>query len=772
MKNFIFIQLSICLSIGFYCNASAQATLSGHVADKSTNEALIGVSIFIPDLKTGGVSNTDGDYTIKNLPSRVISVQVKYIGYATIQTSVDLTKTNTYNFLMEKSSTEIQEAVVTGSPFFSSSKKNSVSISTIDKKTLRTNPASNMVDALTNVPGISQITTGNGISKPVIRGLGYNHVIVLNDGLRQEGNQWGDEHGIEIDQFSADRIEILKGPASLFYGSDAMGGVINILEPMPVEDGKIAGEINSTYAANNHHISNSAMLNGNYKDFVWRARGTYTNSGSYRNPAGYVYNSGYNENTINLLAGINRSWGFSHLHYSTYNTNIGLVEGKKDSATGKFVDAEGHVVPDAQLMGRTLALPFQGISHQKLSLVNNFLIGKGQLKVNAGWQDSKRKEFAESFIVPGLFFNLNTYSYDARYQVSNTNKFEYAFGLSGMTQQNRNEGKEYLVPDFHLQDVGGFVFCKKDYGKITINAGTRYDARFISGDALILDTNGIPSNVGDTLFKPFKSKPSAFSGGIGGTWALSDKFNLKLNIGRGYRTPNIAELSSNGIHEGTFRYEIGNTDLKAETSLQFDAELSAEVGKFSAGINGFYNSISNYIYKRQLNNEIIILNGNSFPVYRFVQGNSTLKGGEFRMDYHPKDNIHFSNELAYVSAENMESKQPLPFIPPFHTRHELTYSFNCKSKNIVNPYLKAEMKLIASQNRIDAFETTTKGYQLFSLSTGTDIRVGKQSGSLFISCNNLFNQGYYDHLSRLKEVSIENMGRNVTFGLNIPFGVR
>lgn len=751
----------------------SQVSISGKITDKETGESLPGATVFIPDLKIGAIADEKGEYKITNLPKSRFLVQVQFIGYSYITEFIDLRTTSSKDFSMIHSSIEAQAVVITGSAISSDNDRTSYPVIPINKAFLISNSSTNIINSISSIPGISEITTGNCISKPVIRGLSYNHIVTLNEGVRQEGNQWGDEHGIEIDQFSADRIEIIKGPASLFYGSDALGGVINILEPLSPSSGTVSGEVLSHFSTNDKLTSNSAMLEGNLTGFIWRLRGSYKNSASFKTPDGNVFNSGFNEQNYNALIGLNKKWGFTHLHISRYNAFIGSIEGEKDSLTNQFLDANGNIVSEKVLKGRKLEVPFQNVDHLKISSVTNFIIGNSQLKVNAGFQINNRKEFGESIDFPSLFFHLNTITYDIKYLFPVNETIETVFGVSGMTQKNENKGIEFLIPNYFLQDAGGFAYFKAGFKKITFNGGVRFDYRFVDSRQLLVDSSGNINNTGDTVFHAFKSSFYAFSGALGMTYRINKFFNFKFNIGRGYRSPNIAELGSNGIHEGTFRYEIGNPDLKAETSLQFDAEISYETKYFSIVINGFYNNISNYIYQRNIDNELINVDGENFQVFRFVQGNSVLLGFEADIDIHPVEQLHFDNSFSYVKGTNISTEVPLPFIPAGHSRHELQWTFSTSQKNIIkHPFVKIGLGIYLQQNRFDEFETKTNGYYLLSAGIGTNIKIRNQLLTIFINGDNLTDVKYFDHLSRLKEVGIFNMGRNFTFGINIPFGIK
>ena len=256
------------------------------------------------------------------------------------------------------------------------------------------------------------------------------------------------------------------------------------------------------------------------------------------------------------------------------------------------------------------------------------------------------------------------------------------------------------------------------------------------------------------------------------TFRLNKAINFKFNVGRGFRAPNISELAANGLHEGTFRYEIGNPDLKPETSLQIDGEISWDNKYLNMAFNGFYNIIDNFIYYRNINGEKKEVNGVWYPVYRYTQGNSLLKGFEFELDIHPVEALHVDNNLDYVWGGNLSTGIPLPIIPALHLTDQVKWTFKTrKASALKNPYIQLELETHFSQDRIDLFETITPGYVLLNFNVGTKLKVQNQTWTIYFSGTNLLDTKYYDHLSRLKDVGIYNMGRRITFGLVIPFGI-
>jgi iron complex outermembrane receptor protein len=777
MKNLLF-TLVVMLYTFFSTNtyASPLAEITGKITDAETNSGLPGATVAIPDLRKSAITNENGEFKLKNLPSRgKFLVQISYVGYQAITRVVDFGSSEPLNFVLRQSVIEGREVVITGSPSSSDNRKNSTSVATLSREQLQSHPSTNLMDAISRLPGVAQITTGPAISKPVIRGLSYNRVVTLNNGVKQQGQQWGDEHGIEIDQYSADHVEVLRGPASLMYGSDALGGVINILDGLPASEGTLKGEFLTNYATNNGLTGNSLMLQGNENGFIYKIRGTYKNAYSYKTPSEYVPNSGFNESNFQGQIGLNKKWGYAHLDASSFRNNIGFYEPVRNE-NGQLVDDDGNVFSDSQNKDRKLAFPKQDVRHYKVALNSNILLGDGSLKATLGFQRNLRREL-EGPAPEGLalFLNSQTYSYDLKYSFKDFNGWAPVVGLSGEFMHSLNTtGFEQLIPDYDSQAFGGFVYVKKTWTNDSFNAGARFDFRKMDGKAFS----------GDSEFNAFSNKFSHLTGALGYTHEFNEEFNFKANAGSAFRAPNIAEFASNGVHEGVFRYEIGNVDLKPEESYQFDASFEYHNQYVNASLGGFANILDNYIYYNTNGASIDVDDeaGNitPFPVYNFVQDNAFLRGVEASLTLHPVSFIHFENGFSYTRATNRATKESLPFIPAATLRNELR--FEPKIQGTSSSYLSIGIDNFFSQPKIDSFETASSGYTLLNASIGTTFRIGKtQDITIYAAGRNLLDKAYYDHLSRFKpgrlsyedtSLGIYNQGRNITFGLNIPFTVK
>lgn len=761
MKFKLLFSFLIAAIFPYYLFATAAGSVSGTITDAKTGANLPGAVITISQLRLSAIADANGQFLFSSLPSKGrYVVEARYAGYKTQVKTIDLATGGALNFALEPSIVEIKEVVITGTPITSSNKSNSTSASSVSREELLS-PSTNLVDALARqVPGMGQITTGGAISKPVIRGLSYNRVVTLTNGVKQQGQQWGDEHGIEIDQNQADRVEVLRGAASLLYGSDAIGGVINVLDPLVPSPGKIKGELLSSYATNNGLTNTSLMLSGNSNGFVWRGRGSYQNAGDFKTPAGYYINSGFNNTNLSGMLGLNKEWGYSHLNFSYFKNNIG------------FNDAEpGDPLYTDKATGRKLDYPRQDIRHYKLALNNNFIIGNNTLKLDLGYQKNQRRELQSP--EPALFFDLNTFSADAKYYLGEADGWQPIIGLSASNESSLNKGHEYLIPEYNQTSVGTFFYIKKSWDKNTVNGGLRYD--YVNNDGKQLLVNGTEQ------FAGFKNRFSNVSGAVGYTHSFSDGLTFKANAGSAFRAPNPAELGSNGAHEGTVRYEIGNPNLRPERSYQADATIDFDADIFSGSFGVYENYINNYIYASARAGEQITLpdeNGNhqNFDVYRYGQVNANLYGLEGSVNLHPADFLHFDNTFSYTHAQNKTFDRPLALIPAGVIHN--TLRFEPKVTGLKNLYFSLGLDNFFSQNRIDpTFETSAGGYTLLNAGVGTTFSMGKQTVKLAVSGNNITDKRYYDALNRLgpgrlaltdPTFGVYNPGRNVTFSLYLP----
>jgi len=771
--------------------------IAGKVLDAKTGEALLGASIFIYELKRSTITDAQGNYYFHEVPKGKYLLEVSYMGYAQWAQTISVHEDLKLDIKLDQTAVEQTAVIVTGVSSATRIRQNPQPVSVIKKDEFMNTTSTNVIDALTKlVPGVNAVSTGPAISKPFIRGLGYNRVLTIHDGVRQEGQQWGDEHGIEIDDYTVQRVEVLKGPASLIYGSDALAGVINIISQTPTPDGVIRGTLLSEYQTNNHLRGFYGNLGGSKNGFSWNAYGSYKGAADYQNKYdGYVFNSKFQNINFGGMLGYNGQWGRSNLIISNFDEHLGIVEGNRDSATGKFIkmlpNGDEVIATKQDFNSLSSTVPFQHIRHFQITSNNNLKIGNSNLDLILSYQHNQRQEFgnSEDINTPNAWFNLQTITYNINWHLPYTGNFKTSFGVGGMYQNNQNLAEEVLIPEYNLFDIGAYVFSQYSKNRLSLSGGLRYDTRHDNAKGMVME--------GETKFTALKKNFSNISGSLGLSYEVSKSLALKANIARGYRAPNFAELSSNGVHEGTNRYEIGDNNLKSEVSIQGDAgiEITSQHVSFDASL--FYNHVQNFIfYKRLLAQngaDSTILDpesGQALEVFQFDQETANLYGAEVSLDLHPHplDWLHFKNVFSYTRGKfttPVGGSENLPNIPAARIFTILSGNFFKDGKKIRNLNIGLESDFVFQQhNPFTGFntETNTPGYWLIGAHASVDIIKNNQTlFTLNITGENLGNIAYQNSLSRFKYLAINNvtgrqgvfdMGRNIGIKINIPLNFK
>ena len=662
---------------------------------------------------------------------------------------------------------ELKQVVVTGPTGAVKMQDMSMPAGIVDRNSLRMTPATNIVDAVAKLPGVSQVSTGSGISKPVIRGLGYNRVVVVADGVRQEGQQWGDEHGVEIDGNAVSSVEVLKGPASLLYGSDALAGVLKLNTDPVVPLGKMRLNVNTEYHTNSGLVNYSFNYGGNKQGLAWNIRYGDKFAHAYKTPGdGYVPNTQFRERALSGMLGINKEWGHTRLVGSYFHLTPSIAEGERDPLTGELEQ------PYADAKTYHHGLPYQQVYHYKAVLDNAFYLGDGRLNAVLAYQQNRRQEFEEPDEY-GLYLKLHTVNYNVHYVTRRLGEdWRITSGVSGMWQRSLNEGDEFLIPDYSLFDFGAFVTTTANVGSWALNGGLRFDNRHLDSRELMDD--------GALRFQAFKRDFNGFTASVGAVWHATEHLDLRANAARGFRAPNISELASNGVHEGSLRYEVGNRDLKPEFSLQFDLGAELTTSWLDAQLSLFSNRIDNYIFIHRTGMVI----DDEFMTYRYDSGDAQLLGGEVALDIHPWHFLHLGTSFALVNAVQLhqpEESKYLPFTPAPRWQSDIKWEILHDGRVLNNAFVSLGVDYNFKQDhyyRADDTETATPAYCLLNAAIGTDIMCkGQRVACLSIMGTNLTNKAYQSHLSRLKYADVNpvtgrqgvlNMGRNIIFKLAIP----
>ena len=819
--------------------AFSQNTLSGKVTCKD-NALLEGAVVYIPDLKTGAVVHEDGMYTIKNLPKGTFLVETHLVGYADEVVSVNIDGAIIQDFKPEASVIEEQEVVITGNSLARTIAQTPQQTAEVGNEYLWENSSTNVIDAIAKTPGVSAMTVGQSISKPVIRGLGYNRVLTVNDGVIQMDQVWFDEFGIEADPDAVDRVEILKGPASLAYGSDAIAGVINLIPEGPLPEGQIKGDIRSNYQSNNGLVNNMVHIGGTNGGISWGARVDYTLAHAYQNSYdGYVLNSQFNNFNVDATLGIHRKWGYSQLHASYFNMATGIVDGTRDTSGQmmrqvSYPDLNGgdptYVLPtNPEKMSYTPFCINQRIQHTKVVWDNSIAVGKGRITGIFSFQRNQRQETNDPTIpnTPDIYYHSNAATYDLRYVSQNWSGFDFSAGVNGAYQSSESRGTLMLIPDYRLFQLGAFAIANYKYKDLTLSGGLRYDIRMFTGvDHWVDSTTQAPVGPTDANayheFTGFSTNFSGISASLGATYNFKHNFYVKANIARGFRAPSVVECAANGVHDGTVVWEIGNPNLKPETSLEEDITIGMNSKDINFELDLFNNNIHNFIYAQGLKtaagDDSVQMTFNTIfgadaPVYKYTQGNAQLYGGEAMLDIHPTAaswfdfNATFSMVMGGLNGV-ADSVKVLPFVPPMKLTADVKLYLNQFGKSnpmgkvMQNTYIKFGFLYAFQQGKVyqqsavyngfdpvgtpeqyAASKAATPGYILFNVGAGTHIvnRNGRTVAKVSFIINNLFNTTYMDYMSRFKygpvnpatgRVGVFNMGRNFSLKLDVPINFK
>lgn len=815
-------HLFLMIPIFFSTAVLAQnGTLQGKISGISEALAYCTIKIIKPARLV--TANSKGEYKIERIAIGEYKLSFSCIGYKTQYRDILIHSgiITTLNVVLRNEDSKLNEVVVTGVSRATLARENAIPVVSVSQQKIDRTIESNIIDVLVkNVPGLNAVKTGPNIAKPFIRGLGYNRVLTLYDGVRQEGQQWGDEHGIEVDPYSIERAEVVKGPSSLIYGSDALAGVVGLIPATAAEhDGVFHGKYFSEYQSNNGLIGNGLRLGYSNAHWSYTLRGSYRIAKNYSNPVdGRVYNSGFRETNASATVKYTNDKGSSAINATLYDNLQGIPDGSRDSITRRFTKQilEGdmdnvknrQIVTNDDLNSYRLSPLHQHIQHYRLYTKHKYQLAQGDLEGIVGFQQSARREYNHPTAPhqAGLYVKLNTINYGVNYNLLVINNTEFSFGVNGMYQTNRSEnGTDFPIPDYNLFDAGAYGFAKYKYNSLTVSAGLRYDQRNLSGPDFYTGTNTITGfdkhltkNIqGSYLqFPSFKKTYKGLSVSFGTTYMLNGNVSFKANIARGYRAPNITEFASNGLDPGAHITYLGNRNFNPEFSLQEDLGADYTSGSFTASVSIFNNNIKDYIYLSQLTdasgNALTDAQGNK--TYQYQQGRAQLYGIEGFLNIHPAawNGFSIDNSVSLTYGFNRNkiyidtgiNGQYLPLIPPVRLLSSLNKEIKLSSAIVKSINIKASADINAAQNRFLALnntETATSGYTLFDIGTGASIRYSKKSFlQLQFQVNNFFDLAYQSNLNRLKyfeyyasspnsKLGIFNPGRNYCVKLIVPF---
>ena len=760
LKRFAFITVLL-LAI---CEISlAQFTIKGRVSDAVTNESLARVAVFVSDIKQVVSTDTGGGFRITGLPEGFIQFQFSLLGYKSYEITIETDKiSEPLDIKLIPSEITTDEIIVT-----ETNVEKPYQTDKIKAKDLQRYGTMNISEAVTKIPGVWQLSTGTGVSKPVIRGLYGDRIGIMINGIRFDNQQWQDEHGLVMSSDGIDNIEVIKGPRSLLYGPDAIGGVVSITDEHPAPVGTNAADLNLKLFTNTLGILGDVGLKGAEKNYNWLIRfGGETHADYLDGNNVKIPETRFGGYTIKTNFGYNKGFWVGSLNYSYTSYTYGILEGR---------DFQKELMNfNETRFDRSFGGPHHVLKVHNIVFQNSFISGKSIFKLNAGFTYNNREEIEgvdERFLADSLQFGnlgmiLKTYSLDASWDYKINKHWKLMIGSQGYIQTNRNFGQRRLVPDADVKSVSGTGMLNYKQGKLGIESGLRYD---------LFNLKTVEYGKLDSIgyFPALNLTFRSVNGSAGATYRVNNFLVLKGNVSTGFRAPNLAELTSNGLHEGVFQFEIGNKDFKREQSLEGDLGAVVESKFLSLDASVFNNRINDFIYLGQSSDTL-----RGYPVFRYYQSNATLQGLEADVSVKPSSWLSFRETYSTVIAKRSDGSN-LPLIPA--DRITSGVHFELKDwKIFYSPYVEFSANASLRKTRLAVNETTLPGYVLFNLDFGCDLRFEKQLINLSISCNNLFNKVYIDFMSRIKVLSAtyngyvfhaNNMGRNIVIAAKIPFSL-
>ncbi len=732
-KNIIIIASLLLLN-----NIIAQNTLKGIITDSKSGDPIPGVTILIENSNKGTTSTFNGNYTLPNIESSKIRIIYSYTGYIKQELSIQFdTNIKVVNISLHENVFEIDE-VILSTPFNKLQSENVVKVSYKSLASMQRKGIQNLMDGISQMSGVTQMSTGSGISKPVIRGLTGSRVLVYNQGVRLENFQYGDFHGIGINESGISSVEVIKGPASLLYGSDAVGGVLYLVPEKYARAGQTKVNIKSQYTSNTQGINSTIGVKTSLDKFQFLARGAFNTNADYTVAnTDRVTNSRYNDKDFKTGLGFKRNGFSTDIRYNFNRAQNGIpheigTQETTHSITGKHQNLDNHV----------------------LSIKSDIELKNSKIKTNFGQTWHKRTLINENITLIGM--QLNTFNYDAKWYLPDWKKLESIVGVQGMNQNNSNFGKGYLLPDATTNSIGFFTNLLYEFNTISLQGGIRYDMRHIL-------TRDVSENTLPDYRPGFDKNLNSFTSSIGLKSNLFNKITLRLNIATGFRAPNLSELASKGIHSG--RIEIGNSNLENEQNWQGDLALEYAHTHIEFFANAFINSIANYIFLAPTG-EV----QNDYIVYQYEQDNAQLYGGEIGLHLHPHpfDWLHFDSSYEMVIGQR-DHDTYLPLIPANQWKNQLRLTNGTKHLPLEKYYLNIGVNHTFKADKISEFETSKPAYTLLNMGLGADFKFQKINLNTTISAHNLLNKEYISHLSVLREHNVPNMGRNILLSINLEF---
>ncbi len=712
-------------------------TVSGRVVDQSGSP--IPAAVQLVELHRTTLAGSDGAFALPEVPAGRYTLVVRHLGFTPVVRAVEVTSgaAPRLNIVLEPAPFEVEPITVTAARAPLANLSSPLPVASLGPDALRREQSVSLAHALAALPGVRVLGTGEQIGKPVIRGMSGARVLVLEDGSRLEDYSWSDEDGPSVDARLAERIEVIRGPASVLYGSDALGGVVNVV-PADLPDatgrpGFVRGRVEAYGASNNVELGSAATLEGATGRVGWRVLGVGRFAGSLHTPAGELDNTGFGAFSGEVAVGIRGTRSDAQLRVSHYGGEFKLLE------------ANAPAGPDSGGRG-----PERKLSDERVQVTTSRSAGPLRLELKAQWQRHNLIEISDEASGGGppkdttafdLLLNTGTIDLLAHH---GGNRVRGTVGVSGIGQSNDSRGPIPLIPDARVRGAAAFLFEEVQVGRWSLLAGARADARRVTAEA---DTGlGLTAQ---------RRSWGALSGDVGLVFRPVERLAFAANVGRAWRSPTLFELFSNGPHLGEARWEVGDPGLKPELATDLDVSVRWAGARVQAEVAAYRNGVSRYVYI-QPTAQYQVVNGDSLRVYDYRQADARLSGLEASAAAQIAPAVVVRGRFDMVRGTNRTTAQPLPLMPPARGAVGVELHGAGGGRRV-----GVEVEAVARQTRLDSLDIPTAGYALVHLDGGLVTAAFGRSWTLDLVVRNVANKRYRDFLSRYKEFAL-NPGRNIT----------
>ncbi len=774
------------LALALFAGAAQAQTLRGTVTDAVSGAPLPGATVTVAGLDRGAATGADGRFELAGLPARALEITVTFVGFAPATRAADLSRGDAaLDVALVPAEQNLDEVRVEADAAREALTRDVRAVARLDAADLEETRGQTLAESLERIPGVTTLSTGPSIAKPVVRGLHSERLVVLNNGVPQEGQQWGGEHAPEIDPFAPAEIEVVKGAAGVEYGAGAIGGVIRIEERALPETPGVAGRASLNAFSNSGQGAASAYLEGAsavVPGFAWRAQGSFRRAGDARTPDFVVRNSAFREASGQLALGYRTGALALEGHLRRFDTELGIYRGSHfgNARNLEAIIARGGPDPDWDYrFSYRIEAPKQTVTHDVGQLGAALALPRGdRLEVRYGLQRNVRQEYDshrpynDSLEAlgqrPAFDLTLVTNTLDARLHHAPRaggllGRVFGVVGLSGMNQANENGASGYLIPDFRALSGGAFAhetWAATD--RLSLDAGLRLDYRWM---------RAFPYHRARRQFDRRIHAYASASAALGALYQLGPAWSVAVNAGSAWRPPGVNELYSDGVHHGTARFERGNSALEAERSLDLSATLRHESARVSAEASAYANHIGGFIYALEAPAPSVTIRG-TFPAFDYTQDDVRLAGLDADLTVRPSGWLDLGASVSVLRADNLSRGGPLYAMPADRARLRARLHTD-RLGRFGQPYVEAEGSFVRQQDRLQpgAYEPAAPppGYALAGLRLGAELLVSGQPLTVSVGVENLLGVRYRDYLSRFRYF-IDEPGRNVVLRVSMPFG--